>query len=304
MSSSSYRHADFLARDNKAVIHVPVGPLSDRVWAPTYADVRNADAEAPAGGLSSSVDDMTQFLRLQLGRGTVDGTEHVDPAALQVTHLPHQEISQPTTPGVRTQFYGLGWNVTTDDEGRVRLDHSGAFWLGAATNVMMIEGEQLGIVTLTNGRPYGIPEAINNTFFDIAQHGRQTVDWLGFYSGAFQQLYEVLEQQSAPWRTPPANPAPPAADSGYVGTYQNPYYGPVTVTAAAGTLTMSMGPPAAPVSFTLDHFDGNTFTYDTIGENGAGGKSAAVFTLGPNGTATSVNLPFYDPTGLGTFTKG
>ena len=95
-----------------------------RSWEPRYA--RNADAEAPAGGLSSSVNDLAQFLRLQLGHGTVDGTEHVDAAALQETHFPHQEITLPTPAGV-AQFYGLGWNVTYDDEGRVRLDHSGAF---------------------------------------------------------------------------------------------------------------------------------------------------------------------------------
>jgi hypothetical protein len=285
------------------VIHVPVGPLSDKVWAPTYADLRNADAEAPAGGLSSSVNDMIQVLRLQLGHGTVDGTEHVDADALQVTHLPHQEIFQPTTPGVRTQFYGLGWNVTMDDEGRVRLDHSGAFNLGAATNVMLIEGEQLGIVTLTNGQPHGIPEAINNAFFDIAQNGKQTVDWLGFYQRAFASLYQDIDQAAAKWATPPANPAPPPDAAALVGTYQNSYYGPLTVTADGGTLAMSMGPPSGPTTFVLTPFEGATFTYETIGENGSG-RSGAVFTLGPDGKAAKVNLPFYDQTGLGTFTRG
>ena len=31
--------------------------------------------------------------------------------------------------------------------------------------------------------------------------------------------------------------------------------------------------------------------------------SGAVFTMGPDGTATSVTLTFYDATGLGTFTR-
>ena len=301
MEHSSYRHADYEAEENKALIHVPVGPLGEGTWEARY--VRNADAEAPAGGLSTSVDDMTQFLRLQLGHGTVDGTEIVDAAALQVTHVPHQDLSQPTTPGVRTQFYGLCWNVIFDDEGRVRLDHSGAFDLGAATNVMLIDTEELGIVTLTNGQPHGIPEAINNAFFDVAQNGAPTVDWLGFFGRGFEGLYEAEDQQGEQWRAPPAAPAPAAAETAYVGTYLNPYYGPLTVTFDGGALNMSMGPPASPTTFVLAHFDGNTFTYDTIGEN-ASGKSAAVFTMGADGTATSVNLPFYDTTGLGTFTRG
>ncbi len=63
-----------------------------------------------------------------------------------------------------------------------------------------------------------------------------------------------------------------------------------------------MGPPATPVTFLLRHFDGDTFTYQTIGENQVG-TSGAVFTVGKDGVATSLNLPFYDQTGLGTFTR-
>jgi CubicO group peptidase (beta-lactamase class C family) len=300
MDSSSYRHADYEASSNKALIHVPLGPLSDKKWEAKY--VRNADAEAPAGGLSSSVNDMAKFIRLQLGTGTVDGTDYIDAAALQQTHLPHQEISHPTDPAVRTQFYGLGWNVAFDDQGRVRLDHSGAFLLGTGTNVMMLPGEGLGIVTLTNGQPHGVPEAINNAFFDAATHGRPTVDWLGYFDRAFSGLYAGIEQADAEWATPKANPAPAKALDTYVGTYQNAYYGPLTVQANGDALSMTMGPPAAPTTFALTHFDGDTFTFETIGEN-ATGRSGATFTVGDGATATSVKLEFYDATGLGTFTR-
>lgn len=304
MSSSSYRHADFLARQNKAVIHVPVGPAADKQWAPTYADVRNADAEAPAGGLSSSVNDLAQFVRLQLGRGTVGGAEIIDDLALQVTHVPQKDLSQPTTPGARTGFYGLCWNINYDDEGRVRLDHSGAFRLGAATNVMLYETEQLGIVTLTNGQPHGVPEAVNNAFFDVATHGQPTIDWINYFGATWDGLYQALDQAGAQWATPPANAAPAPDPTSLVGTYRNSYYGPLTVAAdaAAGGLSMTMGPPAAPKTFALTAFDGATFTFETIGEN-ATGRSGATFTLGPDGTATSVILAFYDETGLGTFAR-
>lgn len=300
MDSSSYRHADYEARENRALIHVRVGPAADKQWEARY--VRDADAEAPAGGLSSSVNDLTQVIRLQLGQGKVDGQQIIDSTALQVTHQPHSVLQAATVPGVRTQFYGLCWNVTTDDHGRVMLDHSGAFATGAATNVMMIEGEQLGIVTLTNGQPYGIPEAINHAFFDAAQNGQPTVDWYGGYNNLWERIYGSIAQSAAPWETPPASPAPAADLSAYAGTYDNAYYGPLTVTAAGGTLAMSMGPPDAPTTFDLTHFDGDQFTYETIGENAAG-TSGAVFTLGAGGTASSVNLPFYDQTRLGTFTR-
>ena len=291
MDSSSYRHADYEARDDKALIHVPVGAAGSKQWEAKY--VRDADAEAPAGGLSTSVNDMAKFMRLELGDGTFDGTEIIDAAALQQTHLPHQELHPlPTDPAVRTGFYGLGWNITYDSEGRVKLDHSGAFALGAATNVALMPGEDLGIVTLTNGQPHGYPEAINNAFFDVATNGAQTVDWLAFYSNAFMGFYAATAANTQQWGTAPTDPASAAADSAYVGTYQNPYYGPLTVTSNGSSLAMTMGPEDKQTTFALSHFDGNTFTYETIGENSAG-PSNAVFDVGSNGVAASVELPFY-----------
>jgi CubicO group peptidase (beta-lactamase class C family) len=298
MTSSSYRHADYEARQNRALIHTRLGVAEDKRWAARY--VRNADAEAPAGGLSSSVNDMVQFLRLQLGAGTIDGRPVIDGAALQVTRVPHTVMRPATVPGVRTESYGLGWNVSSDDQGRVRLSHSGAFLLGAGTAISLIEGEQLGIVTLTNGQPHGIPEAINNAFLEVAQYGQQRVDWLGFLSRAFEGYY--TEGVDPKWTTPPPEPVAPPAEAAFVGTYDNPYYGPLTVTFDGTTLSMAMGPPASPTSFTLTHYDRNTFTFDTVGEN-AVGTSGAEFTLAPDGTATTVTLAAYDTTGLGTFTR-
>jgi len=296
MASSSYRHADYEARDNKAIIHVEEAPGA---WRPN--NVRNADAEAPAGGLSSSVNDMAKFIRLQLGRGTFDGQPVVDPGALQTTHVPHQEISHPDDPATRTQFYGLGWNVSTDDQGRVRLDHSGAFASGAATNVMLLPGEDLGIVTLTNGSPLGIPEAINNAFFDAAQNGSPTVDWLAYYE---QVVRAVLagEQPETDYAEPPADATSPRALDAYTGTYANSYYGPLEVSADGDALSMTMGPPEAPTTFALTPYDGDTFSFQTIGENAAG-LSGAIFTVGDSGAADSVVLEFYDQRGLGTFTR-
>jgi CubicO group peptidase (beta-lactamase class C family) len=296
MTETSYRHTDYENAANKALIHVPTG---NKTWAARYT--RDADAEAPAGGASSSVRDLAQWMRLQLGNGVYAGTRVIDPAALDVTHVPHSVSSPPATPDARTGFYGLGWNVSYDEQGRLQLGHSGAFNLGAATSVLMLPGEQLGIVALTNGRPEGIPEAIGAGFLDIAKNGALTVDWLSFTAGIFEQL----DQADAPetdWSKPPARPAPGHTLGAYLGTYSNPYYGPLTVAAGGEDLTMSMGPPDRPTRFALTHYTGDVFTFESIGEN-ANGLAGAIFTLDTGGTASSVRLDFYDRTGLGTFTR-
>jgi len=135
MTSASYRHADYLADEDRAYIHKR---LEDGTWAALYD--RDPDAEAPAGGASASLNDMLRFLRLQLGNGTLDGKTIVDADALAQSHVP-QMISVPArSQAARAGFYGFGWNVTYDDEGRARIGHSGAFELGAGTNVTFMPG--------------------------------------------------------------------------------------------------------------------------------------------------------------------
>ncbi|WP_217897270.1 serine hydrolase [Geodermatophilus saharensis] len=297
MADTSYRHADYEAEPNRALIHVPAG---DGTWVARYT--RDADAEAPAGGASSSVRDLAEWVRLQLAQGVHDGTQVIDPDALAVTHLPHSVSGPPPAPAGRAGFYGLGWNVGYDDAGRLQLGHSGAFALGAATTVSLLPGEQLGIVVLTNGSPEGIPEAVAAGFFDVAEHGEPTVDWLTFFSGLFAQLEEA-EAPETDWSQPAADPQPARDLAAYTGTYANPYYGPLTVTADGDRLTMAMGPPEAPTSFPLTHYSGDVFTFESIGEN-ATGLAGALFAVDASGTATSVRLDFYDRTGLGTFTRG
>src|SRR4051812_26376126 len=103
MTETSYRHEDYENAANRAAIHVPTG---DGTWAARYT--RDADAEAPAGGASSSVRDLAQWVRLQLGDGVYDGDQVVDPAALDVTRVPHSVSSPAAGPDARTGFYGLG----------------------------------------------------------------------------------------------------------------------------------------------------------------------------------------------------
>jgi CubicO group peptidase (beta-lactamase class C family) len=296
MTSTSYRHADYQKAPNRALIHVPAG---NRTWVARYN--RDADAEAPAGGASSSVRDLARWLRLQLANGSYDGTQVIDAEALAVTHVPHAVSGPPGTPGARTRFYGLGWNVSYDDHARLMLGHSGAFNLGAATAVSLLPGEQLGIVVLTNGWPQGIPEALCAGFLDTAQNGAPTVDWLSFTAGAFQHIHDAekpaVDYSKAPDRTQPAR-----ANSFYTGTYANSYYGPITVAEEGGALDLNMGPAGKTTTFRLAHFDADTFSFNSVGENG-NGLAGAIFTPGAGGTASSVRLDFYDPTGLGTFTR-
>lgn len=299
MTRSSYRRSDLLTHNNRARLHVRVGDPADKRWQAKYD--RDPDAEAPAGGASGSISDLARFVRLQLNEGRFGTVQLVGATALGDTHKPQVISGRPANAKSRGHFYGFGWNVSYDEKGRARVGHSGAFDLGAATNIAMIPGEELGIVVLTNAQPIGAAEAISETFLDIAQNGRPTVDWVAFLGQVFGGMREQERARAASGEVPAdAKPARPAPD--YAGVYQNAYFGPLTVRAEGNGLAMVLGPAAAPTVFPLRHIDGDRFVFETVGEN-AIGLSNATFKSGPTGAVSSVTLDYYDVGGLGTFTR-
>jgi CubicO group peptidase (beta-lactamase class C family) len=291
MRSTSSRFADYAKAPDRAVAHVKV----DGRWVAKYT--RDADAQSPAGGASSTARDLIAWMRLQLGDGMFGGKRLIGAAGLGQTYLPHMVSGPPGAPFGSPGFYGLGWNVNYD-YGRLRLNHSGGFELGAATTVTLLPTEGLGIVVLTNGAPVGAPEAVAAAFFDIAQHGRQTVDWLGLFGPLFVQL-DRSGRSKTDYSRPPAGAAPAKAPAAYTGTYTNGHYGPLTVTSDGGGLVMRLGPQGR--RFPLTHYAGDVFSYATQGEN-AVGLSGAHFTFAP-GKPAHLTLESLNHTGLGTFTR-
>jgi pimeloyl-ACP methyl ester carboxylesterase len=197
-------------------------------------------------------------------------------------------------------FYGLGWNVSYDQQGRLRLNHSGGFDLGAATYVNLVPAEQLGIVVLTNGRPMGIPEALGTIFSDIALYGEPTQDWFPLYKQRFSDPATTGTVRGFDYSKPPASPAPALKNGAYLGNYANDFFGDVAIVEKDGGLAIVEGPKK--LTFPLKHYDRDTFTYDTIGEN-AVGRSGVTFTIAPDGQATQVVVENLNVRGEGTFKR-
>jgi CubicO group peptidase (beta-lactamase class C family) len=293
MRSASFRFAEHAAAANRAGLHV----RSDGKWVGRYA--REPDAQSPAGGASSTLRDMTRWLRLHLGSGKVDGKQLIAADALSETHRPQMITGPPSNAATqRAGMYGLGWNVSYDDAGRVRLGHSGGFNLGAGTAVAALPAEGLGIVVLTNGMPIGVPEAIAASFFDLVLSGKVEKDWLTVFKPAFDALLRPDYGLAVDYSKPPAERSPPAPARAYVGTYGNDYYGALEVVEKDGSLVLRLGPKLAP--YPLRHWDRDVFTYQPRGEN-AGGLSAVTFCVGPD--RTRVVLENLDVRGQGTFTR-
>jgi CubicO group peptidase (beta-lactamase class C family) len=292
MTSTSSLAADFESRPNRALLHTKEGGN----WVQKFS--RNADAQSPAGGVSSTVNDLAQWVRMILGGGTVDGVEHITADALASTFTP--EIGRGTNPITgSTSFYAHGWVVEFDTKGHVFWSHAGAFSVGARTYVSLLPEANLGIIVLANAFPTGLPEGIATAFMDLAIYGEQQNDWIGFWNGQYDLLAQSF--QNPTYATAPASPEPPLAATAYTGTYSNDYFGDLTVAAGAGdALTISFGPE--PMTFPLTHWDRDLYIYESSPEF-PGAMSAATFLVDPNGQAGRVVIEGMDSYGQGTFTR-
>lgn len=290
MTRSSYRFADYLARPDRAVSHERV----NGVW--THEETFDADAEAPAGSLSSSVNDMNRWLALQLGNGTLDGRSLIDADTLQVMRQPHITSAAAVEPAARSGWYGYGLNVDVTGTGAVRWSHSGAFATGAASFVNLLPSANLGIVVLSNATPVGAVEGIGAAFMDIAMTGSQSRDWLSTYLDAYGPL--LTDRSLLADRTPPAGAKPSAPLDAYTGTYHNDYVGNAVVVRRGTGLSLRLGPSDHPKVFPLTSWGRDLFSYVPQGET-IMARSAVRFDRA-KGTVWIERL---DDNGLGTLTR-
>lgn len=292
MTSTSSRFADFESHENRALLHVPI----DGEW--TQGFTRYPDPQSPAGGVSSNVVDLAEWMRMLLADGTYDGEDFISADVLNDSHTP--QISK--GPGIYggPSFYGLGWSIETDDMGRLALTHAGAFSVGARTQVHLIPADNLGIVVLANAFPTGVPEGISYSFFDLVHYGALTRDWAELWNGNYQQLYDSFAVSITPYVTPPVSPDPALAADTYAGTYANEYFGDLVVMADGENLTITVGP--APKIYPLTHWERDVFIFDATPEI-PGAKGTATFLIDTNGQAIQVTLDTLNSYGQGTFER-
>jgi CubicO group peptidase (beta-lactamase class C family) len=293
MNSTSSRYADFIAHPNHAPLHV----LVDGKWIQKYK--RDPDAQSPAGGVSSSVNDMAQWMRLRLANGRLDGKQIVAEEPLTETQHPQMLTGFSPFTGL-PGFYGLGINVGYDERGRLHLGHSGAFDMGAATTFTMVPNEQLGIVVLTNSYPKGVAEGLSATFIEWALSNKQSQDWIAQYRKVFADPATTGLNKQFDYSKVAAAPTPALPQSAYIGTYSNDLYGDISIGENSGGLVLTEGPHN--LSFPLKHYDRDTFTYETQGEN-AVGRSGLTFNVAPDGKADGIAIESLNEFGQGVFRR-
>ncbi len=223
-------------------------PRRRRLRAATTSATR--DPEAPAGGVSSSVNDMTRWLTMVLANGSYEGKQIVDAKALLPAVTP-QIVSSPAT-------------RTRDAVGLLRLrvqrrhDVGGAHAAQPLRRLRTRRGHQLRhpAVGRRGDRRAHQRHAVRRPG-DADRRVRRPGPVRRGARGLVQALQQTSSKQmeepvgSLVGKQPAAKPAPAAPLASYVGTYANDYWGPARVTEKDGKLQLALGHEAGCAAGTL-----------------------------------------------------
>ena len=277
MYNTSARFSDFANSAN----HADTYPMENGT--PVAGPLLNDDVNSPAGGVSSTINDMTRYARLQANGGSIDGKQVINASAYREMHTPQYVRGYS---GTAMTGSGLGWNTYLTN-GRSRDEKDGALSSGVATLITVWPEEKMALVVLTNGFPEGnvLTGSVSNGWDELYYSGRIQKDW---YGDMEQHMKEMLGAMSPKPVAEPVNPRPAKNLSYYTGSYTQDYYGMVRVVADNGKLLVYAGHSTTP--FVLEPYDGDTFRE-------ASGESVAKFDAGSIATAGGVWFGRYEAPG-------
>ncbi|MDQ3745758.1 MAG: serine hydrolase [Acidobacteriota bacterium] len=221
----------------------------------------SADSAGGAAAINSSVADMAQWIRLQLGRGTFEGKRFFSADRSREMWTPNtivsgvSEAAEKFNPTVHFNLYGMGWFLS-DYRGRKVVTHSGGLD-GMTSRVALMPEENLGVVILTNSET-PLQSFLWYKVFDEFLGGQQR-DWSADYMARAKAAKERADAEAKKVeeaRVPNTKPSLPL--SSYAGTYTGAMYGDAQVTEENGHLVVRLL-PAPDFVGDLEHWHFDTF---------------------------------------------
>jgi len=239
-----------------------------------------------AGQVVSTGRDMTQWLRMMLNNGSVDGTHVLTPETVKEIHAASLVAGRSGPLNDLNGAVGLGSDSYHFLSERV-IEKNGALD-GVRAIVILIPGKNAGLVVIANKQLTVFPEALRDEFLE-RYIGRSGVDLQAREKINQQGWYSLLRSIEVPKDVKPATIAP----SAIAGTYTSNLYGTMIVSegADAGNMTVHLGP----VRYygTLMHQTGDTWYLSW--PNPDDNVGYLTFTAIPSGTITGITSDEFGP---------
>ena len=290
MTSSDVRHSGATGQGNIAGTHAEVNDTV-RPVSPFASDNTN-----PAGGIMAGAADMAKWMLVQLDSGKVaDGSRLFSPASAkqlwrEVTPTPIGDVpgGMPELKHLRATMagYALGLGVR-DYRGYILRQHTGGL-PGYLSKVAMIPDLRLGVAILTNQESGPAYDAIT---YRVLDHyiGVKSPDYPALFQRIVQRNREKLrttELQAAAARDSLSGPSLPLAR--YAGTYRDPWYGDVKISAEKGGLAIRFTRTPSLVGDLL-HWQHDTFLARWR-DRELRADAFATFWLNPDGSVQQLRL--------------
>ena len=218
----------------------------------------------PAGGINSSANDMTRWIKMLLAGGTYEGKQYLSQKVIQDMSSACAAMKNPgnsalgflaaMNPEINFYTYGLGWFVI-DYKGRKIYFHGGQI-TGFNSIVALFPQENLGYSILTNSHQTVLHAVLMFVIADAFLGGSQT-EWsqglMNIMQYANQQEEEAARQKMEARQ---ADQQPDLAPESYCGIFRNDFMGDTSVELKDGSLYMQYG---TDFKGKLQHWQANTF---------------------------------------------
>lgn len=242
---------------------------------------------APAGGINSSVLDLSKWLSLHLGKGGYKRKQLISIKDIRFIHTPKISAGPDVWGGLR--YYCEGWVYSKYSPYPILWHNGGTS--GMKSIVAMVPQAGVGIVVLCNLYESLLPEALSRYFFDLWFNNPKQ-DWS-------LKLLKMQKEQAACLQKPDAPYTLPRPLNCYTGIYYNNLYGVLSVTKNANSLILTLGPQK--IRLKLKHWGGDTFVlyWPGVITNGAGVQ----FYSGRYGKVETIEIQGMNDDLTGVFTK-
>ena len=245
----------------------------------------------PAGGIYSSVAEMSQWARMLLG-GPGAPAPLLKPATQWEMWSPQtiQRVGPGPTP-YNTHFmaYGLGWRLS-DARGFKEVSHNGGL-PGMLTRVQLVPELRLGIIVLTNQESGAAFTAVSNTLLDhyLGVTGKDRVQEMTDLmktraAGTTQADAAVWKQVAAAQKAAPKKPNYAA----YVGRYHDAWLGDVNIVSQGNQLWLK-AKRSPRLTGQLLPYQGTTYVVRWR-DRSFNADAFAAFTLDAQGQASSIKM--------------
>jgi len=223
--------------------------LSENVASPHKIDLQKGtipiewtswDLPSAAGGLLSSANDISKWMRMNLNEGEWNGKRYIEKGIqnhLWSIHNPYSlnQSAREAIPERNLAGYGLGWSLM-DYDGHLIAMHGGGYD-GMYSRVILVPTLGLGVVVLTNsmeGNPFPLAMWIVDQYL-----GKNDRDWSQEYLERARANTHHKDQVDERISKRVMDTKASLSKEELVGVYNDPMYGNIVINNNNGVLEMS-----------------------------------------------------------------